>query len=240
MALGIVSANKCMHTSPSLPQAVKVGFSFCPCPCLEENNGVGGYTFSDRLARMFDKSGVGKPVMRFADWGDSLKLALGTDEKVSSNNNNHNNGSVTIRKNGNGIVAEMTVAAGPERVWRILTSFDEMDAHLSGLTTSKILMKEGNYLLVEQRAKVGIPLFSFTFRVLMDVVEDRPFLYFSQREGSFATFRGHWRVEPTWEGKGTRIRYYLEASPAHNLGGRQFGNRLIKQNLQQLATWIDT
>jgi carbon monoxide dehydrogenase subunit G len=158
----------------------------------------------------------------------------------STNNTDNNNNSITIRKNGSGIVAEMTVAAGTERVWRILTSFDEMDAHLSGLTVSKVLIKENNYLLVEQRAKVGISLLSFTFRVLMEVVEERPFLYFSQRQGSFATFRGHWRVEPASEGKGTRIRYYLEASPAQSLGGRHFGNRLIKQNLQQLASWIDS
>jgi carbon monoxide dehydrogenase subunit G len=157
----------------------------------------------------------------------------------STKNNNHNNSSITIKKNGDGIVAEMTVAAGTERVWRILTSFDEMDAHLSGLTTSNVLLKEDNYLLVEQRAKVGISLLSFTFRMLMEVVEARPFLYFRQREGSFATFRGHWRVEPTVKGKGTRIRYYLEATPAQRLGGRQFGNRLIKENLQQLAAWID-
>lgn len=133
----------------------------------------------------------------------------------------------------------MTVAAGRERVWHILTSFDEMAAHLSGLTTSKILMREGNYLLVEQRAKVGISLLSFSFRILMDVVVERPFLRFSQREGSFTTFRGHWRVEPSAEEKGTLIRYYLEASPAQSLGGRKFGNRMIKQNLQQLAAWID-
>jgi carbon monoxide dehydrogenase subunit G len=157
----------------------------------------------------------------------------------SNNHHDNSNSSIVISSNGSGITAEMTVAAGTERVWRILTSFDEMDAHLSGLTTSKVLTKEGNYLLVEQRTKVGISLLSFTFRVLMDVVEDRPFLYFSQREGSFATFRGHWRVEPASEGKGTLIRYYLEASPAQSLGGRQFGSRLIKQNLQQLAAWID-
>jgi carbon monoxide dehydrogenase subunit G len=158
--------------------------------------------------------------------------------KYPSNNHNNNN-SITIRKDGCGIVAEMTVAAGTERVWRILTSFDEMDAHLSGLTGSKVLIREDNYLLVEQRGKVGISLLSFNFRVLMEVVEKRPFLYFSQRQGSFATFRGHWRVEPASDGKGTRIHYYLEASPAQSLGGRHFGNRLIKQNLQQLAAWID-
>jgi len=154
-------------------------------------------------------------------------------------NSNNNNSSITVRKNGNGIVAEITVAAGTERVWRILTSFDEMDAHLSGLKTSKVLRKEGKYLLVEQRAKVGISLLSFSFRVVMEVVEDSPFLYFSQRQGSFATFRGHWRVEPRADGRGTRISYYLEASPAQSLRGRQFGSRMIKQNLQQLAAWID-
>jgi len=153
--------------------------------------------------------------------------------------NSNNNNSITVRKNGNGVVAEMSVAAGTERVWRILTSFDEMDAHLSGLTESKVLKKDGNYLLVEQRAKVGISLLSFSFRVVMDVVEDRPFLYFSQRQGSFVTFRGHWRVDPTSEGKGTRISYYLETSPARSLGARHFGNLMIKQNLEQLAAWID-
>jgi carbon monoxide dehydrogenase subunit G len=152
---------------------------------------------------------------------------------------NNNNSSITVRKNGNGIVAEMTVAAGTEHVWSILTSFDEMDAHLSGLKKSKVLRKAGNYLVVEQTAKVGIPLLSFYFRVVMEVVEDRPFLYFSQTEGSFAFFRGHWKVEPTSEGTGTQIRYYLEAGPARSLGGGQIGNRMIKQNLQQLAAWID-
>ena len=158
---------------------------------------------------------------------------------MSSNNNNNNDSSITIRKNGNGIVAEMTVAAGTQRVWRILTSFDEMDAHLSGLKTSKVLRTEGNSFLVEQMTKVGISLLSFSFRVVMDVVEDRPYLYFNQRQGSFATFRGHWKVEPRSDAKGTRISYYLEASPAQSLGGRQFGTRMIKQNLQQLAAWID-
>ena len=133
----------------------------------------------------------------------------------------------------------MTVAAGTQRVWRILTSFDEMDAHLSGLKTSKVLRTEGNSFLVEQMTKVGISLLSFSFRVVMDVVEDRPYLYFSQRQGSFATFRGHWKVEPRSDAKGTRISYYLEASPAQSLAGRQFGTRMIKQNLQQLAAWID-
>jgi carbon monoxide dehydrogenase subunit G len=133
----------------------------------------------------------------------------------------------------------MTVAAGTDRVWSILTSFDEMDAHLSGLKKSKVLRKAGNYLVVEQTAKVGIPLLSFYFRVVMEVVEDRPFLYFSQTEGSLAFFRGHWKVEPASGGTGTQIRYYLEAGPARSLGGGQIGNRMIRQNLQQLADWID-
>lgn len=136
----------------------------------------------------------------------------------------------------------MTVAAGTDRVWQVLTSFEEMPLHLSGLNESKVLEREGNYRLVEQMTKVGIPLLSISFRVLMDVVEDKPFLHFSQRRGSFASFRGHWRIETAPQGNGTRIRYYLEASLAQRLGVPQLDNpvtRMIRQNLQQLATWID-
>jgi carbon monoxide dehydrogenase subunit G len=156
-------------------------------------------------------------------------------EKLKSNNSS----SISIKSNARGISAEMTVAAGRDRVWRILTSFDEMDAHLSGLKKSKVLRKEGNYLLVEQTVKVGIPLLSFNVQVVMDVVEDRPFLHFSQRQGSFAFFRGHWKVEPASEGTGTKIAYYLEVGSARSLGNGPLGNRLIKENLQQLAAWID-
>jgi hypothetical protein len=47
MALGIVSANKYIPIFPSLPQALKVGFSFCPGICLAENNLPVGYTFRE-------------------------------------------------------------------------------------------------------------------------------------------------------------------------------------------------
>jgi carbon monoxide dehydrogenase subunit G len=88
---------------------------------------------------------------------------------LKSNNGN----SITIKKNGRGILAEMTVAAEPDRAWNVLTSFEEMSAHLSGFSKSKVLKTEDNYRLVEQTARVGIPLLSFSFRVVMSVVEDR-------------------------------------------------------------------
>jgi len=46
MALGIVSANICVPISPSLPQAVKVGFSFGRCIRLAENSLPVGYNFA--------------------------------------------------------------------------------------------------------------------------------------------------------------------------------------------------
>ncbi len=144
-----------------------------------------------------------------------------------------------LRKNGNGILAEMTVAAKAERVWHVLTSFEEMPAHLTGLNRSKVLREEGNYRLVEQTAKMGIPLSPLTFRVVMEIVEEKPFLYFNQRLGSFPSFSGHWRVEPSSEGDGTRVRYYLEASLGKRFGVRPVGHQMILQNLHELAAWID-
>ena len=157
---------------------------------------------------------------------------------MKSNNGN----SITIKQNGRGIVAEMTVAAEPGRAWQVLTSFEEMSAHLSGFSQSKVLQTEDNYRLVEQTARVGIPLLSFSFRVVMSVVEDRPYLHFRQLQGSFSFFRGHWWVDPASTGNGTRIQYFLEASLARGLKGGPFRRQIksmIHQNLQELAVWID-
>jgi hypothetical protein len=84
-----------------------------------------------------------------------------------------NNNTISIGKNGKGILAEMTVAAPVERVWQILTAFEEMPAHLRGLKDSRILKREGSYRLVEQTAKVGTPLLPFSFRLVMDVLRSQ-------------------------------------------------------------------
>ena len=136
----------------------------------------------------------------------------------------------------------MTVAAEPDRAWNVLTSFEEMSAHLSGFSKSKVLKTKDNYRLVEQTARVGIPLLSFSFRVVMSIVEDRPYLRFRQLRGSFSSFRGHWWVDPESTGNGTRIRYFLEANLARGWKGgpvRHQIKSMIHQNLQELAVWID-
>jgi carbon monoxide dehydrogenase subunit G len=154
---------------------------------------------------------------------------------------NHGN-SISIKQNGRGILAEMTVAAEPDRAWHVLTSFEEMSAHLSGFSTSKTLQEEDNYRLVEQTVRVGIPLLPFSVRVVMSVVEDRPYLRFRQLRGSFSSFRGHWWVDPESSGNGTRIQYFLEASLAGGWKGgpvRHQIKSMIHHNLQELAVWID-
>ncbi|MBT8407108.1 MAG: SRPBCC family protein [Deltaproteobacteria bacterium] len=152
------------------------------------------------------------------------------------------NNCISLRREDGGISAEMTVQASVERVWRVLTSFEEMPAHLSGLRRSRILQREGKRQVVEQTTTVGIPLLPLTFKLVMDVVEERPFLYFNQRLGSFTSFSGHWWVDPASEGNGTRIQYFLKASLGGGWKGGPFKNRIksmIHQNLQELAVWID-
>ena len=149
---------------------------------------------------------------------------------------------VSLKRENRGTLAEVTVAAAAERVWHVLNSFEEMPAYLSALTQSRILEKEGAYRLVEQTARMGIAFLPITFRVVLDVVEDRPFLYFKQRNGTFTSFRGHWRVDRGSGGTGSRVLYYLEASLGQGLKRRAFEqqlHRMIHQNMQELAVWID-
>jgi carbon monoxide dehydrogenase subunit G len=136
----------------------------------------------------------------------------------------------------------MTVTAPLERVWRVLTAFEEMPAHLSALKQSRTLKQRGNYRLVEQVTKAHFAFLPISFRVVMEVVERRPFLYFTQREGSFAVFNGHWRVDPNSVGNWTRIRYYLEVAVGHGLGRLAAESQLkgiIHQNLYELSVWME-
>jgi hypothetical protein len=136
----------------------------------------------------------------------------------------------------------MTVEAAAERVWHVLTSFEKMSGHLSGLKRSRILQKEGKHRLVEQTATVRIALFPLTLKLVMDVVEAKPFLYFNQRFGSFSSFRGHWRIDHGSGDNGTRIHYYLEARLGRRWKRVPFEHhlhRMIRQNLQELSAWID-
>jgi carbon monoxide dehydrogenase subunit G len=139
------------------------------------------------------------------------------------------------------MLAEMTVAAQPSRVWHVLTSFDHMVPHMSHLEHSRTLHQKGNHRLVEQRAK--IPLLSLTLRTVLDVLEERPFLYFTQREGVFSELSGYWRVDPGPGGAVTLIQYYLElkmgwAAKSWMMNGHL--GRMIDRNLQDLAIWIDS
>jgi hypothetical protein len=104
------------------------------------------------------------------------------------------------------------------------------------------LRKNGKYWLVEQIARVKIPILPLSFRVILDVVEDRPFLHFKQRYGSFTRFRGYWQVEQCSSGTGSVVRYFLEAGLSQGLRGSPFKqqyHRMVKQNMKELALWID-
>ena len=136
----------------------------------------------------------------------------------------------------------MTVSATQERVWRVLTSFEEMPAHLSGLKRSRIVDCEDGHFLVEQVSKSVIPLLPLTFRVIMDVIEKKPFLYFKQRFGSFTEFSGHWHVGSSSHGPGSRVQYYLELGMGRGLKRRaveQHLYRMIRENMRDLAVWIE-
>ena len=140
------------------------------------------------------------------------------------------------------MLAMMSVTATPDRVWRVLTSFEEMPSHLSALKQSRILKREGAHLLVEQIVKAGIPLLPITFRVILDVVDERPFLFFKQRLGSFAEFRGHWRVDSRSNGLGSRIQYFLELGMGRGLRRKTVEQQLyrtIRQTMEELLVWIE-
>ncbi|MBW1982990.1 MAG: SRPBCC family protein [Deltaproteobacteria bacterium] len=140
------------------------------------------------------------------------------------------------------ITAHLGVRAEAERVWQVLTAFEQMPARLSGLKKSRVLAREDSRYLVEQKSRVRVPLLNISFGVLLEIEEDKPFLHFRQKHGSFASFSGVWEVRPNSNGKGSIIYYKLNVQMRRHPASwfeKLYLGKIIRQNLEELAVWIE-
>ncbi len=109
--------------------------------------------------------------------------------------------------------ARITIEHGIERVWGFLTDYDGLAAHLTGLSSSRLLGAHNGYKIVEQVGRPGVPLLPAELTVRLKVVETPPRLIcFEQLEGDLKSFRGSWELAPAGAGR-TLLCYRLSAAP---------------------------
>lgn len=109
--------------------------------------------------------------------------------------------------------AECVIPAPHDRVWGVLSNYDDLEDIVPALTESRVIAGEDGEMILEQEGRAGLWFFQRDFHVTLEVTEV-PGTYIGFRaigEGSFRHFEGTWQVEDR-EG-GTWVAHRVEIQP---------------------------
>ena len=121
---------------------------------------------------------------------------------------------VVIQVDGETVHADvnLTVHATPLEVWAVLTDFGHMQEFVSNLTSSQVLSREGNLVMVAQKGKASVGPLSFEFDSIREI-QLTPFELISTRQvgGNLKKFDGTTHLAA--ENGHTRIHHHSDAIP---------------------------
>ena len=121
---------------------------------------------------------------------------------------------IDVAQTGDGFVADVVMYAPvPVRVaWDVLTDFDHMHKWVPNVRQTKIVERDADGLIIEQRgvAKFGVLSFPYTSVRKMQLDPLRT-IRSTQIEGSMRRLASLMTLEP--DGNGTRLVYHLELEP---------------------------
>lgn len=143
---------------------------------------------------------------------------------------------VSITKSGDAVVVDSSfdLSVPLRTAWDVLTDFDNMVGILNNLTSSKVIHRQGNTLVVQQEGKARYGLFSYSFASEREIrLEPRKRIIARQVTGSAQRFESEMELSKT--GQGTAIRYHAEIVPEPGLA-RIFGAPLIQHEIEEQFT----
>ena len=99
------------------------------------------------------------------------------------------------------VIAHMTVPADVEKVWAVLTDYDNLADYMPHLDKSEVLHRQDGRVTVRQEGSVWFPLRKLRSSATMEVQESPPRqISFKATAGDYAVYEGHWRLQPSPEG----------------------------------------
>ncbi len=130
-----------------------------------------------------------------------------------------------------------------ERVWQILTDYENLANFIPNLSTSCRLPHPEGGIRLEQIGVQNLKVVTFSARVVLDMTEEYPTaIRFNMVEGDFKSFSGSWLLHAQETG-GTRLTYCLDVWPKATIPVIAIEQRLrkdlpnnLKAILQQLES----
>jgi len=106
--------------------------------------------------------------------------------------------SVTLEEQGATVIiaAECLIPREPQAVWRILSDYDHLQEFVPFLTSSRVIGREADALILRQEGRAGLLGFQRRFTVTFRVQERPPSdIRFDSVAGDFTRFSGRWHLE---------------------------------------------
>ena len=160
----------------------------------------------------------------------SLGSASGAEREVA----------VAVREAGDAFIVQATIRppVSLRTAWDVLVDFDHMVGILSNLTASKVVSRNGNFLIVKQEGVARFGIFSFPFTAEREIrMEPQKRIVAKNLSGTLRRMESELRLVPTGA-EGIRIEYRAEFafdSIVAGLFGVSFLNHEVEEQFQSIV-----
>ena len=142
---------------------------------------------------------------------------------------------VGVTQSGETFTIEAVIDAPVSRqtAWEVLVDFDHMAAIVPNLTSSKVVSRADNILVVKQEGVAHYGLLSFSYQSEREVrLEPMTRIQSKNLSGSARRMESEMQLSQVGAGQGVHIRYHAEIVPDSVLA-RMFGGSSLQQQVQE-------
>lgn len=130
--------------------------------------------------------------------------------------------------------------ATPERVWQLLTNYEQQSDYVPNLTAAHVLARSGNEVILEQDGRGGFFFFRRRVHLQVRVVERAPGnIDVTLISGDMKRYSAHWQLAPAGQNGefGTRIDYGGTLEPDFFVPPL-IGNAIVKADVQRMLSAV--
>jgi ribosome-associated toxin RatA of RatAB toxin-antitoxin module len=125
---------------------------------------------------------------------------------------------VTLSKLSNGVTgltSTIYINAPPERVWKVLTDYNNLKRYIPRMVESDLIADKGALKVIALQGEFRILLFTQTINLTINMHETYPRrIDYEKIAGNFEVYQGYWTFEELPSTKGTHLTYVSELKPA--------------------------
>jgi ribosome-associated toxin RatA of RatAB toxin-antitoxin module len=126
--------------------------------------------------------------------------------------------SVTLSKLDNGVTgltSTIYINAPPERVWKVLTDYNNLKRYIPRMVESDLLADKGTLKVIALKGEFRVLLFTQTINLTINMHESYPRrIDYEKIAGNFEVYQGYWMLKELQSTKGTHLTYVSELKPS--------------------------